>query len=461
MSRTPATPQTGRQGREGSLEAPTRHPLEWRTEAFYDRAALEKELERVFDICHGCRRCFSLCNAFPTLFDAVDATTEGEVTAVQKKVFWDVVDHCYLCDMCFMTKCPYVPPHPFNVDFPHLMLRAKAVRARRGGIALSERVLAATDTVGRLAGIPVVVEVVNAVNASGAGRALLERTLGVDRTAPLPKYHARTARARLAALGTVADASAGAASSAEASPGTSGRVALFTTCYGNYNDPALDEDLVAVLEHNGIEVVLLARERCCGMPRLELGDLEGVAQLKERNIPPLAAAADAGFDIVAPVPSCVLMFKQELPLMYPEDQAVQRVAARIFDPFEYLMLRHAAGRLRTDFKCSLGKVSYHVPCHLRVQNIGLKTRDLLKLVPGTSLDTIERCSGHNGTYGVKARFRAASVRIGRPVVERVQGAQCDHYASDCPMAGEQIAGGLGDERAPEHPLRLLRMAYGI
>jgi glycerol-3-phosphate dehydrogenase subunit C len=461
MSGKPSTPPSGGQGREGNLEAPTRHPLAWRTEAFYDAAALEKELERVFDICHGCRRCFSLCNAFPTLFDAVDATSEGEVAAVEKKVFWEVVDHCYLCDMCFMTKCPYVPPHPFDVDFPHLMLRAKAARARRTGLGLAERVLAATDTVGKLAGIPLVVEAVNAVNRSRAGRALLERTLGVDRTAPRPRYQARSARARLAALGNVAEAPEGEAAAAAASPGTRGRVALFTTCYGNYNDPELDEDLVAVFEHNGIEIVLLSRERCCGMPRFELGDLEGVAKLKERNIPQLAAAADAGFDIVAPVPSCVLMFKQELPLMYPDDEAVRRVAGRMFDPFEYLMLRHAAGRLRTDFKRSLGKVSYHVPCHLRVQNIGLKTRDLLKLVPGTVIDTIERCSGHNGTYGVKARFRAASVRIGRPVVERVKAAQCDHYVSDCPMAGEQIASGLADARAPEHPLRLLRLAYGI
>jgi len=481
MSGTPA--HSGGAGREGSLEAPTRHPLAWRTAAFYDPAALEKELERVFDICHGCRRCFSLCNAFPTLFAAVDATPEGEVAALDKKVFGEVVDHCYLCDMCFMTKCPYVPPHPFNVDFPHLMLRAKAARARRGGLALSERVLAATDTVGALAGVPVVVEAVNAVSASRAGRALLERTLGVDRTAPLPRYQARSARRRLASLGTVAEAAAaavansdqgeansaqgvanrvpGQANHAPATAETSGRVALFTTCYGNRNDPQLAEDLVAVFQHNGIEVVLLSQERCCGMPRLELGDLEGVAKLKERNIPQLAAAVQAGFDIVAPIPSCVLMFKQELPLMYPEDDWVLRVAARVFDPFEYLMLRHAAGRLRTDFHASLGKVSYHVPCHLRVQNLGLKTRDLLKLVPGTTVDTIERCSGHNGTYGVKARFRAASVRIGRPVVERVRAAQCDHYASDCPMAGEQIASGLADARSPEHPLRLLRLAYGI
>ena len=459
MSTTP--PAVGSAGREGSLEAPTRHPLEWRTDAFYDAGALEKELERVFDICHGCRRCFSLCNAFPTLFDAVDATDAGEVAAVDRKVFWEVVDHCYLCDMCFMTKCPYVPPHPWNVDFPHLMLRAKAARARSGGLGWRERLLAATDTVGALAGIPVVVEAVNALAASRAGRALLEKTLGVARSAPVPAYQSRTARSRLAELGVAGAGVDAAESGVHATERTRGKVALFTTCYGNRHEPELDEDLVAVFEHNGIEVTLLQRERCCGMPRLELGDLAGVAKLKEYNIPQLARAIEAGYDLVAPIPSCVLMFKQELPLMYPEDVSVRQVAQRTFDPFEYLMLRHAAGLLRTDFKASLGKVSYHVPCHLRVQNIGLKTRDLLKLIPGTTLDTIERCSGHDGTYGLKARFREASVKIGRPVVQRVQSARADHYASDCPMAGHQIESGLGAGRAPEHPLRLLRIAYGL
>ena len=197
------------------------------------------------------------------------------------------------------------------------------------------------------------------------------------------------------------------------------------------------------------------------MPRLELGDLEAVAQLKEANIPQLAAAVAAGYDIVAPIPSCVLMFKQELPLMYPDDAAVKQVAAHIFDPFEYLMLRHAAGLLRTDFKGELGKVSYHVACHLRVQNLGLKTRDVLKLIPGTTVDVIERCSGHNGTYGVKKEFRAASVKIGRPVAQRVESAKADHYSSDCPMAGHQIESILSEKRAPEHPLKLLRLAYGL
>ncbi|MBV8341901.1 MAG: Fe-S oxidoreductase, partial [Gammaproteobacteria bacterium] len=252
MSPTPpVSPEAA--AREGSLEAPTRHPLEWRTAAFYDADALDKELERVFDICHGCRRCFSLCNSFPTLFDAVDATSEGEVAALDRKVFREVVDHCYLCDMCFMTKCPYVPPHPWNVDFPQLMLRAKAERVRREGLGIAERVLAATDAVGRLAGIPVVVEAANAMTHSRAGRSLLEKTLGVDRSAPLPRYHARSARRRLARLGSVRRP-VNAAAPEQATERTRGKVALFTTCYGNRNEPALAEDLVAVFAHNGIEV---------------------------------------------------------------------------------------------------------------------------------------------------------------------------------------------------------------
>ena len=467
---TPTTPprsSTTSGGRpiqgEGSLKAPTRHPIDWRDPAFYDEPALEQELERVFDICQGCRRCFSLCNSFPTLFDAVDATSSGEVAGLDKKVYWEVVDHCYLCDMCFMTKCPYVPPHPWNVDFPHLMLRAKAVHARRDGVGFRNRALAATDTVGSLAGIPVVAEIVNAVNRTSAGRALLEKTLGVDREAPIPTFHSRTARKRLQSrLGTTAT-NGGAPGSAAIRPTelTTGKVALFMTCYGNRNEPELDEDLAAVLEHNGIPIRLLAQERCCGMPRLELGDLQAVAKLKEFNIPQLKQAIDAGYDIVAPIPSCVLMFKQELPLMYPEDADVQAVRKRVFDPFEYLMLRHRAGLLRTDFKASLGAVSYHVPCHLRVQNIGLKTRDVLKLVPDTTVDVIERCSGHNGTYAVKKEFRAASMKIGKPVMQRVQNAHPDHYTSDCPMAGHQIASGLSEPQEPDHPLKLLRLAYGI
>jgi glycerol-3-phosphate dehydrogenase subunit C len=441
-------------GREGSLEAPTRHPINWRDPTFYDEAALEQELHRVFDICHGCRRCFSLCQSFPILFDAIDASPTMELDGVDKRVYWQVVENCYLCDMCYMTKCPYVPPHPWNVDFPHLMLRAKALRARRGQLKLSDRLLSSTEAVGNLAGIPVVAEIVNAANRNGMARKLLDRTLGVDARAPLPQYYTSTARRRL-------KRSLRRDLAPQAGGDTRGQAVLFTTCYGNRNEPQLALDLAAVFEHNGIALVLAASERCCGMPKLELGDLESVARFKQHNIAQLLKLVDAGYDVVAPIPSCVLMFKQELPLMFAGDTEVRRIAEHMFDPFEYLMLRHKAGLLRTDFKAALGKISYHVPCHLRVQNMGLKTRDLLRLVPDTTVEVIERCSGHNGTYAIKSRFRDASMKIGGPVFKRVEDSGADYYSSDCPMAGHQIESGLSSKRAPTHPLQLLRIAYGI
>jgi len=440
--------------REGSLEAPTRHPLEWRSAEFHDETALFAELERVFDICHGCRRCFSLCHAFPTLFDAIDESESMELDGVDRKVFWEVVDHCYLCDMCYMTKCPYVPPHEWNVDFPHLMLRAKAVKFDKGEVTRRDRLLTSTDAVGSLAGIPVVSGVVNAANRNGPARKLLERVLGVHADAHLPEYHSDTLQKRTRAHRPLP------AEAVAAGP-TRGRVALFATCYGDRNEPQIGEDLIAVFEHNAIPVEVVRESRCCGMPKLELGDLAAVAAAKEYNIPRLAALVDEGWDIVAPVPSCVLMFKQELPLMFPDDAEVAKVREAIFDPFEYLMLRHREGLLKTDFTQPLGKVAYHVPCHLRVQNIGLKTRDLLQLVPETTLEVIERCSGHDGTYAVKREFHEVSMKIAKPVVGRVGKAGADHYSSDCPMAGHQIATGLGDASAPTHPLTLLRRAYGL
>jgi glycerol-3-phosphate dehydrogenase subunit C len=442
--------------REGSLEAPTRHAIDWQNPDYYNETSLLQELERVYDICHGCRRCFNLCHAFPTLFDAIDASDTMELDGVDRRVFWEVVDHCYLCDMCFMTKCPYVPPHEWNVDFPHLMLRAKAVKHSQGKSRVRDRILTSTDVVGRLAGIPVISDIVNVVNHSKAGRRVVEELFEVHPDAVLPDYHARTLRKRIAP-GRNAGAEAGPA----AGP-TRGKVALFATCYGNYNEPDLGEDLVAVFEHNGIPVRLTDTERCCGMPKLELGDLEAVRKAKEHNVPALARLIDQGWDVVAPVPSCVLMFKQELPLMFPDDADVAKVRDNIYDPFEYLMLRHRHGQLKTEFKNSLGRIAYHVACHLRVQNIGMKTREVLQLVPETEVDAIERCSGHDGTYAVKKEFHETSMKICKPVIRRVEQAKADHYCSDCPMAGHQIENGLGEASgAPEHPLKLLRYAYGI
>jgi glycerol-3-phosphate dehydrogenase subunit C len=440
--------------REGSLEAPTRHAIDWRSPEFTDAAALDTELARVFDICHGCRRCFSLCNSFPTLFDAVDATASGELHDVPREAYWSVVEHCYLCDMCYMTKCPYVPPHEWNVDFPHLMLRAKVKHFEDGNASTRDKILSATDAVGSIAGIPVVAEAVNAFNGSKVGRKLLERTLGVERDAPLPKYHAKSARSRLRSL---------VGRDAPPSPAgeTKGRVVVFATCYGNRNHPGLVEDLVAVFEHNGIGATLLGKERCCGMPKLELGDLESIRKLMETNVPELDARVRQGWDLTAVVPSCVLMFKQELPLLFPQDERVKRVAEAFFDPFEYLMIRHRDGKLKTDFAEKLGAISYQVPCHLRVQNIGLKTRDVLELVPGTKVHAIERCSGHDGTYAVKKEYAKVSRKIARPVARQVDQAEAEHFTSDCPMAAEQIAAVAESGVEPTHPIQLLRRAYGI
>ncbi|MBL6751892.1 MAG: Fe-S oxidoreductase [Nevskia sp.] len=456
MTDVPVPPAAGaRAAGEGGLSAPTRHPLAWRDAAFYDEAALHAELERVYDICHGCRRCVSLCQAFPVLFDLVDNSPTMEVDGVVKSDYGKVVEQCYLCDLCYQTKCPYVPPHEWNVDFPHLMLRAKAAEFRKGEVSAARKRLTATTAFGKLASIPVVTEAANAVNRSPTMRKLVSKLLDVHPQAHLPEFHSLTGRKRVARLPlqTVAPHAAGP---------TRGRVAIFTTCYGNYNMPQVVEDLAVVLRHNGVEVKLVERERCCGMPKLELGDLQSVDAFKQDNLPVLAQTVADGWDLMAPIPSCVLMFRQEIPLMYPEDAQVQAVKRAIFDPFEYLMHRHKAGLLDTAFKNPLGKVAYHAPCHQRVQNIGPKTRELLALVPGTEIESIERCSGHDGTYGLRNATYALSMKIGRPVSARAEKFAPDAVVSDCPMAAEHIAHGMKENRKDGgHPISLLRRAYGI
>ena len=441
--------------REGNLEAPTRHPLDWKSAAFYDEGKAFEELERVFDICHGCRRCVNLCTAFPTLFDLVDGSSTLEVDGVDKKDYWKVVDQCYLCDTCYMTKCPYVPPHAWNVDFPHLMLRAKAIKFRKGETSFRDKLLSSTDAMGKLSTIPVIVQSVNALNRNGVARKIIEDTLGVHKDRELPEYASRTFRPN-----------APASSPFEVKDGknTPGKVAIFATCYVNYNEPGMGHDLLAVLAHNGIPYVLVEKEACCGMPKLELGDLDAVASLKEKNIPGMAKLAREGYAILTPIPSCTLMFKQELPLMFPEDAEVQAVKAAMFDPFEYFVQRSKDGLLKKDFRAKLGRVSYHIPCHSRVQNVGQKTREMLELIPDTAVTTVERCAGHDGTWGVKKEYFDLSMKIGRPVFRQLAAAEPDWISSDCPIAARHISQGIRQEQEPAptaHPLTLLRKAYGI
>jgi glycerol-3-phosphate dehydrogenase subunit C len=440
--------------REGSLEAPTRHPLAWKSPDFWDQAKAEKELERVFDICHGCRRCVSLCTTFPTLFDLVDASSTLEVDGVAKADYGKVVDQCYLCDLCYMTKCPYVPPHPWNVDFPHVMLRAKAIKFKKEGAKFRDKLLSSTDALGKLAAIPVVAQSVNALNRSPAARGVMHSVLGVHKDRQLPPYSPRKFRSQ-----------AGKSKDFPVRDGksTPGKVAIFSTCYVNYNEPGMGHDLLAILGHNEIPYVIVEQEACCGMPKLELGDLNGVDALKNKNMPVLAKYARDGYAILTPVPSCTLMFKQELPLMYPDpDTAAVRDA--MFDPFEYFVQRKKDGLLKTDFKQTLGKISYHIPCHARVQNMGQKTRELLEAIPGSEVTTVERCAGHDGTWGVKTEYFDNSMKIGRPVFRMMAEPQPAYVSSDCPIAARHILQGMaqsgaGAEKA--HPLSLLRKAYGI
>ena len=438
---------------EGNLQAPKRLPIDWQGADFHDRDAVDAELERVFDICHGCRRCVNLCATFPTLFDLVDESDTMEVDGVAKADYDKVVAQCYLCDLCAETKCPYLPPHDWAVDFPHLMLRAKAARFKEHKPRWRDRLITSTSPVFKVASTPGIGQIANGAAKTGFLRRIGERVAGIHRDAPLPTFQTRTASKRVAPVYEDVTPTPGS--------GTTGKVAVYVTCYGEHNEPDVVEDLVRVLRHNGVAVKLLADAGCCGMPKLELGDLDAVAAKKDANLPVFLEAMEAGYDLMSIVPSCTLMYRQEIPLLFPGDEQVAKVGAGFFDPFEYLVARHRDGLAATRFANSLGEVAYHAACHQRVQAVGRRTREFLALIPGTRVTMIERCSGHDGTYAVKAETYAAAMKIARPVVRAVREAKPDAYGSDCPMAGRMIEHGLGDETRATHPISMLRRAYGI
>ena len=288
----------------------------------------------------------------------------------------------------------------------------------------------------------------------------MESQLGVDKDAWIPSLATKKFRSQAkAAPKTVAPAKNG-----ERTPG---KVAIFSTCYVNYNEPGIGMDLLAVLAHNDIPYEIVNKEKCCGMPKLELGDLDGVAELASFNLPVLAKYARDGYAILTAIPSCTLMFKQEIPLLMPDNADAKAVQDAMWDPFEYLIARQKDGLLKTDFKAELGAVSYHIPCHSRVQNVGKKTEEMLKLVPGTTVNTVERCSGHAGTYGVKKEHHKTAMKIGKPVFRAMMSNAPKYISSDCQLSGHHIEQGIregqfGDAK-PElaHPISLIAKAYGL
>ncbi len=442
--------------REGSLDAPTRHPIAWQDPDFVDPVKLDAELHRVFDICHGCRRCFNLCDSFPRLFDLIDESKTGELDSVDAKDFAPVVAACTLCDLCFMTKCPYVPPHAFDLDFPHLMLRARAAEAARGGVSFADRQLAQTDRNAKIAGV--VSGVANWASARGNGltRPLLEKFAGLDRDAALPEYEARSLVAR----------SAEAPEINVTAPAFGRRAVIYATCFGNSNDVEVGLAARHVLARNGV-VSEVVYPGCCGMPRLEQGLIGEVAGSARAVAAELGGWIDRGYDVIALVPSCALMLKFEWPLILPDDPLVAKLSKASFDLSEYIVDIARREGLAEGMQPVAASVAIHLACHARAQNMGQKGAELLRLIPGAEVEVIERCSGHGGAWGFKKGNFETALKIGKPVARTVANGDKQFVTSECPLAGVHILQGVeklgGSAPAPSllrHPIQLLARAYG-
>lgn len=446
--------------REGSLDAPTRHPIDWNNPDFYDEAKLDDELRRVFDICHGCRRCFNLCDSFPRLFDLIDDSESGELDTVESKDFKPVVDACTLCDMCFMTKCPYVPPHEFNLDFPHLMLRYRAVEKKKGEIGSGmEAQLTETDRNGKLGSSLSGIANWATDRKNGLTRGVMQSVAGVHKDAALPKFAGKTFEKQAAENPPAVNTSA---------PAHGRKAVIYATCYGNYNNPEIGTAALAILAHNGVEAEVVYPE-CCGMPQMEQGDLARV-ETKAKNVAKtLKPYIEKGYHVISLVPSCTLMLKFEWPLISPDDDDVKLLSGSTYDISEYIVDIAKKEGLADGLKPLDGDVSVHIACHARAQNMGQKAAELMKLVPDTKLHVVERCSGHGGSWGIKKEFFEVGMKVGKPVFRQaLNKGQAKYVASECPLAGLHIAQGMeatgSDNPLPEtvpHPVVLFARAYGL
>lgn len=444
--------------REGSLGAPTRHPLDWENPDFLDKESLDKEMERQFDVCHGCRRCFNLCGSFPKLFDLVDDSKTGELDSVSTNDYAAVVDDCTLCDMCFMTKCPYVPPHEFNIDFPHLMLRYKAYKFKEKQVSFVKEQLAEVDRNATVLGLAA--PIVNAANKEGSVvRPILQKLTHIDKNASIPRF-SNTTLVRQLKESPVSINKNGSAYGQKA--------ILYATCYGNYNETQIGLLATKILAHLGVDV-RVEYPGCCGMPQLELGNIPRVAASGERIAAFFEPFIDDGYTIVSLVPSCSLMMKSERPLMNPENTTIQKLKSNTKDISEYIVLLAAQFGL-TDGLSSLGQdVTLHLACHARAQNIGAKAAEMLRLIPDINVQIIERCSGHGGTWGMMEDNFELALKVGAPVVKQITQKGNSIFSSECPLAAEHIRQGLANQKTDEstpdfqkmHPIEIFARAYGL
>jgi glycerol-3-phosphate dehydrogenase subunit C len=441
--------------REGSLDAPTRHAIRWQEEAFYNEADLDAELRRVFDICHGCRRCFNLCDSFPKLFDMVDESPNEEVADLNAGQMQEVIDACTLCDMCFMTKCPYVPPHEFNLDFPHLMLRARAIEHRKGNTGFVDKQLAETDRNGKLAGF--FAGAANLATKQGSPvRGVMQATLGIDARADLPSFadepFSRSASTRLPTPNPDA-------------PGFGRKVVIYATCYGEFNDQTPGEAAIKVLAHNGVQV-RVEHPQCCGMPKFENGDLPAVAKSAEEVAAFFAPLIAEGYDVVPLTTSCALMLKFEWPLLMPGNPQIEALSKATFDLSEIIVdIAKRQGLAPVpDWETSIG---VHFACHARAQNMGPKAMEMLRLIPGAKPQLTERCSGHGGKWGIFKENFDTAIKVGKPAARALAKTAPDIMVSECPLAGQhlrQVLDATGAETIPDrigHPIEVMARAYGL
>ncbi|HLC41977.1 MAG TPA: anaerobic glycerol-3-phosphate dehydrogenase subunit C [Methylomirabilota bacterium] len=415
--------------------------LDIRSEEFWDLEKVGTELKRVFDICNGCRRCFNLCPSFNDLFTTLDQeAVDGDAEKLGDRDLKRAVDLCYQCKLCY-NHCPYTSPHRWAIDFPRLMLRSRAAEAKAHGVSFQDRVLGNTDLVGKVGSLGAPLS--NWANELAIHRAFLQAVAGIHKGRNLPKFHRETFSKWFHRRSDRKRAEE--------------KVVLFATCPVEYNDPAVGRAAVRVLEHNGLEL-LHPPQRCCGMPYLDGGATdEALAQI-EFNVRSLAPLARAGHSIVVPGPTCSYMLKREYPWLSGSEDA-KLVADHTLDLSEYLVRRHQAGKLDTNFVNPVGRIAYHLPCHLKAQNIGVKSRDLLALIPGADVQVIEKCSGVDGTWGLKKEYYELSMKVAAPLFDGIEGARPDVTITDCPLAALQIA--QGTKRQPKHPVQLLARAYGL
>ncbi|MBO6834805.1 MAG: glycerol-3-phosphate dehydrogenase [Alphaproteobacteria bacterium] len=450
--------------REGSLDAPVRHPIDWNDPDFYDEAKLDEELRRVFDICHGCRRCFNLCDSFPRLFDLIDGSETEELDSVDSKEFKPVVDACTLCDMCFMVKCPYVPPHEFNLDFPHLMLRYRAVENRKGLRGGMEGQLTKTDRNGKLGSAVAGIANWATKETNGLTRGVMQSIASVHREAALPPFAGKT----------LLDMADDLPKADPTGPAAGQKAVIYATCYGNYNTPEIGEAAVKVLAKSGVECEIVYPE-CCGMPQMEQGDIGTVAGKAKNVAKTLKPYIDKGYGVIALVPSCALMLKFEWPLIAPDDPDVKALAEASHDISEYVVALSKKTGLAEGMQPLDGPIAIHISCHARAQNMGQKGAELARLIPDTRIAAVERCSGHGGSWGVMKDNFDVGMKVGKPVFKQMQAkGKAKFIASECPLAGLHIQQGIdrnpedpgeGAERVkPElaaHPIVLLAKSYGL